>query len=100
MRAHQGKKIDLHMERKNTPYVKPKMKPFGGEGQRLGAVVPSLVEAPTSSAGGAKPIDQNGKLVGGEIFFSSSKHIGNRIFLQVSSFSKQKKLIFHNFLAF
>jgi len=40
---HRGKKVDLHMERRGTPYVKPKPKPFSGGGQRLGDVVPNVV---------------------------------------------------------
>jgi len=40
---HRGKLIDLHMERRPTPYVKPKPKPFSSGGYRLGDVVPNVV---------------------------------------------------------
>uniref|UniRef100_A0A915CTZ7 SEP domain-containing protein n=1 Tax=Ditylenchus dipsaci TaxID=166011 RepID=A0A915CTZ7_9BILA len=40
---HPGRKIDFHLIRKQTEYVPPKAKPFSGEGQRLGAIVPGVV---------------------------------------------------------
>ncbi|CAD5226631.1 unnamed protein product [Bursaphelenchus xylophilus] len=40
---HRYKQIDLHLERRATPYVKPKAKPFSSTGVRLGAVVPAIV---------------------------------------------------------
>ena len=58
MRAHPGKKVDFHMERKGTPYVKPKLKPFSGDGQRLGSVVPNVVGSSSRSA--SKPVDPSG----------------------------------------
>jgi UBX domain-containing protein 1 len=41
-----GRKVDFHMVRKGTEYEKPKPKPFAGEGNRLGAVVPNVVQEP------------------------------------------------------
>lgn len=40
---HRGREVDLHMERRATPYVPPKAKPFSSAGQRLGAIVPEVV---------------------------------------------------------
>ncbi|CAD6196147.1 unnamed protein product [Caenorhabditis auriculariae] len=50
LQLHRGRQIDLHMERKLTPYEPPKMKPFQGSGARLGNVVPTVVGAGSSSA--------------------------------------------------
>lgn len=69
---HPGKKVDFHMERKNSPYVKPKAKPFAGEGMRLGSIVPNLAQQPTSSSStssAAKPDNQG-------------KHNGNNFSMQ------------------
>lgn len=40
LHACHGKKIDLQIERKDTPYSPPKVaaKPFCGEGKRLGEI--------------------------------------------------------------
>lgn len=42
VRQHRGKEIDLKIERKDLDYIPPKAKPFSGQGQRLGEIVPKV----------------------------------------------------------
>jgi hypothetical protein len=42
--------INLRMERRSEPYKAPKVKPFGGAGQRLGEVVPNVVMGGAAAA--------------------------------------------------
>ncbi|KAM3725922.1 NSFL1 cofactor [Dirofilaria immitis] len=44
IRQYPGKTIDIRMERRYQPYV-VKSKPFSGQGQRLGEIVPTIVSA-------------------------------------------------------
>lgn len=58
VQAHAGRKIDFHMVRKSEEYVAPKPKPFSGEGNRLGSVVPNIVGGPSSSEAAKPPAPQ------------------------------------------
>lgn len=44
LQQYRGKKIDMHLERKDEPYAPPKAseKPFSGQGQRLGEIEPVI----------------------------------------------------------
>lgn len=44
IRKYPGKTIDIRMERRLEPYV-VKPKPFSGQGQRLGELVPTIAAA-------------------------------------------------------
>ncbi|KAI1729346.1 SEP domain-containing protein [Ditylenchus destructor] len=50
-----GRKVDFQMIRKATEYVPPKVKPFSGEGHRLGAVVPHVVELDSDQSSSNMP---------------------------------------------
>ncbi|CAG9530791.1 unnamed protein product [Cercopithifilaria johnstoni] len=57
VRQHPGKAIDIRMERRREPYV-VKPKPFSGQGQRLGELVPAIAPAGNLEQGtsnGANP---------------------------------------------
>uniref|UniRef100_A0A915PXM9 UBX domain-containing protein n=1 Tax=Setaria digitata TaxID=48799 RepID=A0A915PXM9_9BILA len=62
IRQYPGKTIDIRMERRLQPYV-VKPKPFSGQGQRLGEIVPIVVSAENledktgNGAGSAKNVD-------------------------------------------
>jgi UBX domain-containing protein 1 len=44
VQKYPGRRVDIHMERKTSPYVAPKAKPFSGEAYRLGSIVPTVVD--------------------------------------------------------
>jgi hypothetical protein len=50
---YQGRQIDLHMERRVTPYVAPKAKPFASQGVRLGGIVPEVITIGDEDQGGS-----------------------------------------------
>uniref|UniRef100_A0A8R1XUP9 NADH dehydrogenase [ubiquinone] 1 alpha subcomplex subunit 12 n=1 Tax=Onchocerca volvulus TaxID=6282 RepID=A0A8R1XUP9_ONCVO len=57
MRQYPGKTIDIRMERRYQPYV-VKSKPFSGQGQRLGEIVPTVISAGNleqNTSNGANP---------------------------------------------
>lgn len=58
---HQGRLIDLHMERRATPYVAPKAKPFTSGGVRLGGIVPQVVTLGDEGESSAPKLSDKGK---------------------------------------
>ncbi|OZC11004.1 UBX domain protein [Onchocerca flexuosa] len=57
IRQYPGKTIDIRMERRYQPYV-VKSKPFSGQGQRLGEIVPAIISAGNleqNTSNGANP---------------------------------------------
>ncbi|CAL2042295.1 CBN-UBXN-2 protein [Caenorhabditis brenneri] len=56
MQQYDGRDIDFNIDRRHEPYQQPKMKPFGGNGVRLGNVVPNVVgETSGASSSAAAP---------------------------------------------
>ncbi|KAH7725393.1 UBX domain-containing protein [Aphelenchoides avenae] len=45
VQQYPGRQVDIHMERRSSPYVAPKPKPFSGDGYRLGSPSPAVVAA-------------------------------------------------------
>ncbi|KAF1758942.1 hypothetical protein GCK72_015402 [Caenorhabditis remanei] len=49
LQQYAGKDIDFNVDRRHEPFQQPKLKPFGGNGVRLGNVVPVVVGGASSS---------------------------------------------------
>ena len=60
LQQYAGKDIDFNVDRRHEPFQQPKMKPFGGNGVRLGNVVPVVVGGASSSSSVTPPVATSG----------------------------------------